>query len=78
MQAITTPVADPFGMLTHPQLLLEAIEASPRLRSLTGRIYRPLDRQVAPKAPRAEVAVYDAEVERQVESVEPDPSDIQP
>jgi len=72
MQAITTPVADPFGMLTHPESLLEAIEASPRLRGLNGRIYRPLDRPSIPKAPRAEVAAYDEEVDRLVEPPEPD------
>lgn len=40
----TTLSANPFGLLTDPQAILDAMERSPRLESLNRRICRPLDR----------------------------------
>lgn len=40
----TTLAANPFGLLTDPQAIIEAMERSPRLESLNRRICRPLDR----------------------------------
>lgn len=40
----TTLAANPFGLLTDPQAIIEAIERSPRLEGLNRRICRPLDR----------------------------------
>jgi len=36
--------ANPFALMTHPQAVLAAVEASPRLGALRRRICRPLDR----------------------------------
>jgi hypothetical protein len=36
--------ANPFALLTDPETVLRAVEASPRLESLNRRICRPLDR----------------------------------
>lgn len=40
----TTLAANPFGLLTDPQSIIEAMERSPRLEGLNRRICRPLDR----------------------------------
>ncbi|HEX4916061.1 MAG TPA: hypothetical protein VFV51_19015 [Vicinamibacterales bacterium] len=40
----TTLSANPFGLLTDPQAILDAMQRSPRLESLNRRICRPLDR----------------------------------
>jgi hypothetical protein len=37
-------VANPFGLLTDPQAVIDAMEKSPRLGALNRRICRPLDR----------------------------------
>lgn len=54
----TTLSANPFGLLTDPQAILDAMQRSPRLESLNRRICRPLDRptpakpgEVAPEPP---------------------------
>lgn len=36
--------ANPFALLTDPEAIFRAVEASPRLESLSRRICRPLDR----------------------------------
>jgi hypothetical protein len=37
-------IANPFALLTDPEAIFRAVEASPRLESLNRRICRPLDR----------------------------------
>jgi hypothetical protein len=37
-------VANPFALLTDPEAIFRAVEASPRLESLNRRVCRPLDR----------------------------------
>jgi hypothetical protein len=37
-------VNNPFAMMTHPQAVIAAVEASERLRSLRSRVCRPLDK----------------------------------
>ena len=37
-------IANPFALLTDPEAIFRALEASPRLESLNRRICRPLDR----------------------------------
>ena len=59
----TTRAADPFVMLTDPQAFLNAIEASPRLKAMSGRICRPLDRPVLRKGAADAAAAFDAEVD---------------
>jgi hypothetical protein len=43
--------ADPFAMLVDPEGFFGEIEKSERLKAMHGRICRPLDRVVTPKAP---------------------------
>jgi hypothetical protein len=37
-------ITNPFALLTDPEAIFRALEASPRLESLNRRICRPLDR----------------------------------
>ncbi len=37
-------VSDPFALMTNPQSVLAAMEASERLRALRSRVCRPLDK----------------------------------
>ena len=37
-------VSNPFALMTHPQAVIAAVEASERLRSLRSRVCRPLDK----------------------------------
>jgi hypothetical protein len=58
-------VANPFALLTDPEAIFRAVEASPRLESLTRRICRPLDRaQRESDAEGADAAPHDAVVDR--------------
>lgn len=67
----TAVVRNPFVMLTDPESLLRAIDASAPLKSLHGRICRPLDRQCTPKGNDSARVEFDAQVEVDVE-VEPE------
>jgi hypothetical protein len=49
--------ADPFAMLVDPEGFFEEIEKSERLKAMSGRICRPLDRVATPKAPAHESVV---------------------
>ncbi|HET9821874.1 MAG TPA: hypothetical protein VFQ16_08610 [Burkholderiaceae bacterium] len=62
--------ANPFGMLTDPESLLNAIEQSERLKGLHSRVCRPLDRPAASRREADELARYDAMVDDS--AVEPD------
>jgi hypothetical protein len=42
--------ANPFGLLTNPQEVLRAVEASEKLQSLNRQICRPLDKPVGGRA----------------------------
>jgi hypothetical protein len=63
---------NPFVMLTDPESLLRAIDASAPLKSLHGRICRPLDRQCTPKADDGAQVELDAQVEGEPATVEDD------
>ena len=55
---------DPFTMMTDPQAILQAVEASERLSRLQRRICRPLDRPLIPKKGSTEdLNAYDREVD---------------
>jgi hypothetical protein len=41
---VAAPVVNPFGLLTDPEAIFRAVEASQRLDSLNRRVCRPLDR----------------------------------
>jgi hypothetical protein len=48
MEAQTSLVANPFGMLVDPQAVERALAGSQRLECLNRRICRPLDRVTIP------------------------------
>ena len=63
----TTLAANPFGLLTDPQSIIEAIERSPRLEGLNRRICRPLDRPARGEDDGAEASSSDVAIVRDVE-----------
>ena len=59
-------IANPFALLTDPEAIFRAVEASPRLESLNRRICRPLDRaQRDGNGEGQEPAAHDAVIERE-------------
>jgi hypothetical protein len=59
-------IANPFALLTDPEAIFRAVEASPRLESLNRRICRPLDRAHRDGAAEGqESATHDAVIERE-------------
>ena len=59
-------IANPFALLTDPEAIFRAVEASPRLESLNRRICRPLDRAHRDSnAEGQESAAHDAVIERE-------------
>lgn len=57
---LTAQPSNPFVMLTDPQALTRAVEASGRLRTLKRKVCRPLDKPLIPRALPAEVLAFDA------------------
>lgn len=57
---LSVPANNPFLMLTDPQAVDRAVQASGRLRSLKRHICRPLDRPLIPRAVPDDLAAYDA------------------
>ncbi len=61
-------VANPFALLTDPEAIFRAVEASPRLESLNRRICRPLDRaQRDANGEGPDAAAHDVVIDRQSE-----------
>jgi hypothetical protein len=60
-------VPNPFALLTDPEAIFRAVEASPRLEGLNRRICRPLDRAHRGDGPSDghDVAADDAVLERE-------------
>ncbi len=59
-------IANPFALLTDPEAIFRAVEASPRLESLNRRICRPLDRaQRDPNAAGQDTAMHDAVIDHE-------------
>lgn len=56
-------VRNPFVMLTDPESLLRAIDESAPLKSLHGRICRPLDRVSTPKVDDGASETLETEVD---------------
>jgi hypothetical protein len=61
MEAQTSLVANPFGMLVDPQAVERALAGSQRLECLNRRICRPLDRVTIPGDRAHEVDALDRE-----------------
>lgn len=61
-------IANPFALLTDPEAIFRAVEASPRLESLNRRICRPLDRAHRDGAAEGQESVaHDAVIERDLD-----------
>jgi len=58
----TTHAANPFMMMTNPEVVREALERTERAHRGKGRICRPLDKPLIP-APGDEAAEFDRTVE---------------
>lgn len=59
-------ITNPFALLTDPEAIFRAVEASPRLESLNRRVCRPLDRaQRDANGEAAEATTHDAVIERE-------------
>ena len=71
MRSTPQTVSNPFGMLTDPQSILDAIERSERLNLLTRRVCRPLDRPMIPKVDGDLVAEFDREIALDADSDTP-------
>jgi hypothetical protein len=68
----TAAVRNPFVMLTDPEALLRAIDESAPLKSLHGRICRPLDRVSTPKVDDSASAAVDTEGDAELDLPEGD------
>jgi hypothetical protein len=65
----TSPIAsNPFGMLTDPQTILQAVERSERLNLLERRVCRPLDRPLIPKVGGEGLDDLDLDVEAEADA----------
>lgn len=58
----TSQVANPFALMTSPEMVFAAIERSDRLARLKSTICRPLDKP-RPEKPAMEVRAFDDEIE---------------
>jgi hypothetical protein len=67
-----TPERNPFMLMTHPEVVFAAMEASERLAQLNRHLCRPLDRVLPVAADAASQAAAEADDE---EEVEPLPED---
>lgn len=61
----TTARPNPFTMMTDPEAILRAVERSERLKHLTRRVCRPLDKPLIPKrgSAAAELSDFDREID---------------
>ena len=59
-------IANPFALLTDPEAIFRAVEASQRLEGLNRRVCRPLDRapRVDGQGAEHEAAAHDAAIDR--------------
>lgn len=71
---MTSPGFNPFAMLTDPVSVLQAMQASPALSSLSARVFRPLELGGALIPRDADLAAYDAAVE--IDDLELGPSEL--
>ncbi len=60
--ATTYAIANPFALMTAPEMIFAALERSDRLTRLKSTICRPLDKP-RPEKPIAEVRAFDDAVE---------------
>ena len=63
----TTTLANPFVMMTDPEMILLAVERSERLNRLSRKVYRPLDRPLIPKVGAKDLAAFDSEIDSAID-----------
>lgn len=60
----TTPItSNPFVLMTHPEVVLQAMEKSKSLARLQGQIFRPLDKPMLDHT-APDVAAYDSRIDQ--------------
>jgi len=72
---VDTPHANPFVLMMAPQQVLDAMEKSEALRRLQHQVFHPLDARGATQGD-AELAAFDAAIERSNIILPPDSSDF--
>jgi hypothetical protein len=55
--------SNPFVLMTHPEIVLRAMEKSESLARLQGQVFRPLDKPILGNTP-ADVAAYDRRIDQ--------------
>ena len=55
--------SNPFALMTHPEVVLQALEKSESLARLQGQVFRPLDKPILGNLP-ADVAAYDRRIDQ--------------
>jgi len=55
--------SNPFALITHPEVVLQAMEKSASLARLQGQVFRPLDKPILGNTP-ADVAAYDRRIDQ--------------
>ena len=55
--------SNPFALMTHPEVVIRAVEKSASLARLQGQVFRPLDKPILGNAP-ADVAAYDRRIDQ--------------
>ncbi len=73
---IDATCANPFALMMAPQQVLEAMENSDTLRRLRHQVFHPLDHRAA-RQNNAELAAFDAAIERTTLVLPPEPEDAQ-
>ena len=59
----TSLSSNPFALMIHPEVVLQAMEKSESLARLQGQVFRPLDKPILGNAP-ADVAAYDRRIDQ--------------
>ena len=57
------PARNPFALMTHPEVVLEALARSENLARLQTQVFRPLDKPVLGKTAE-DVAAYDRRIDQ--------------
>ena len=67
----TTFRPNPFTMMTDPELILQAVDRSERLKHLKRRVCRPLDKPLIPKVSAAgsELSAFDQAIDQADDSL---------
>ena len=58
-----SPSSNPFMLMAHPEVGLQALEKSQSRSPLQGQVFRPLDKPVLGNTP-PDVAAYDLRIDR--------------